>query len=138
MQAEQLATMLREVRARTLELVADLSDQQMIGPQLRIVNPPLWETGHIAWFQEKWVLRELRGQPPTLENGDELYDSAEVAHDTRWELLLPNRAGTLAFMQDILDKALSKLDKEPSADEAYFYQLAALHEAMHAEAITYS
>ncbi len=130
--------MLQEVRARTLELVADLSDQQLIGPQLRIVNPPLWEIGHVAWFQEKWTQRHLRGLPPTLDNGDELYDSAEVPHDTRWELRLPNRAETQAYMQRILDRALSQLSSEPSQDEAYFYQLAALHEAMHDEAITYT
>jgi hypothetical protein len=30
---------LSEARARTLDLIADLSDEQMIGPPLAIVNP---------------------------------------------------------------------------------------------------
>ena len=34
--------MVIETRKRTLDLVADLSDEQMIGPLLPIVNPPLW------------------------------------------------------------------------------------------------
>lgn len=45
---EQLAGMLVDTRKRTLELVSDLNDEQMMGPQLRIVNPPLWEIGHLA------------------------------------------------------------------------------------------
>ena len=49
---EQLASMLVDTRKRTLELVGDLNDEQMMGPQLSIVNPPLWEIGHLAWFQE--------------------------------------------------------------------------------------
>ena len=43
-----------------------------MGPRLRIVNPLRWEIGHLAWFQEYWVLRHLGGQPPILTNGDEL------------------------------------------------------------------
>ena len=83
----QLIEALRETRARTLELVNDLSDEQLIGPRLQIVNPLQWEIGHLAWFQEFWVLRHFGGQPPILAHGDELYDSARVAHDTRWDLL---------------------------------------------------
>ena len=58
---EQLASMLVDTRKRTLELVSDLNDEQMMGPQLRIANPPLWEIGHLAWFQEYWCLRRPRG-----------------------------------------------------------------------------
>jgi iron(II)-dependent oxidoreductase len=77
---------LREARRRTLALVADLDDQQMIGPRLAIVNPLRWEIGHVAWFQEYWLLRHLLGRSPTLAAGDSLFDSAKVAHDTRWDL----------------------------------------------------
>ena len=59
--SRQLAYMLTDTRKRTLELVSDLNDEQMRGPKLRIVNPPLWEIGHLAWFQELWVLRRDEG-----------------------------------------------------------------------------
>jgi len=38
-----LAAWVRDARQRTLEVVADLSDEQLLGPQLRIVNPLLWD-----------------------------------------------------------------------------------------------
>jgi iron(II)-dependent oxidoreductase len=47
-----LAVALQEARRRTLDLVSDLSDTQLMGPHLPIVNPLLWEIGHVAWFQE--------------------------------------------------------------------------------------
>src|SRR5262245_59546581 len=90
-----LAEALRAARARTFSLVADLSDNQLHVPHLPIVNPFLWELGHLAWFQEKWVLRRFYEEPAIWPEADSLYDSAKIAHPTRWRLPLPSRAGTL-------------------------------------------
>lgn len=134
---------LREARERTLELIADLTDEQLMGPRLRIVNPLRWEIGHVAWFQEFWILRHLGGLPPILGGGDGLYDSARVAHDTRWDLPLPSRTQTLAYMRQVLDRVCDSSDRrkrEPidGFDETYFLHLVLFHEQMHAEAITYT
>lgn len=137
-QAQVLET-LQEVRSRTLALVADLSDEQMLGPQLQIVNPPLWEIGHVGWFHERWILRHLRGRPPILVQADALYNSAEVAHDTRWNLHLPGRRETLAYLEHVMEESANELRGEVlSPEEAYFYELAYLHEDMHTEALTYT
>jgi iron(II)-dependent oxidoreductase len=131
--------MLLDARRITSALVADLTDTQMLGPRLRIVNPPLWEIGHVAWFQEKWALRHLRGRPPSHADADRLYDSAAVAHDTRWDLPLAERAATLDRMQDALDRVLGHLRVELLTDEAlYFHLLPLFHEDMHAEALGYT
>ena len=62
-----------------------------------IVNPPLWEVGHVAWFQEHWVLAHALGEAKTL--ADTLYDSSAIAHATRWNLPLPTRAQTIALLE---------------------------------------
>lgn len=134
---------LMEAHERTLELIADLDDAQMIGPRLAIVNPLRWETGHVAWFYERWLLRHLRGHEPLMKQGDELYNSAEVAHDTRWDLLLPSKADTLEYARRVLELVIAAgCEREPEAidgyDEAYFLRLALFHECMHAEAFTYT
>ncbi len=135
-----LTTVMREFRMRTLALVSDLSDVQMIGPRIAIVNPPLWEIGHVAWTQEFWTLRHLRHEKPLLANGDRLYNSTDVAHDTRWELLLPTRASTIDYMNEVLERSVARIENssELSAEEFYFYWLATFHEAMHAEALAYT
>jgi iron(II)-dependent oxidoreductase len=136
----ELAATMREFRSRTIALVSDLDDQQMIGPRLPTVNPPLWEIGHVAWFQEFWVLRHLRKEKPLLENGDQIYNSTDVAHDVRWELLLPSREDTLRYMEETQSRAIDRLDlgRELLPDEFYFYLLATFHEGMHAEALAYT
>ena len=103
---------LQNARRHILELVADLDDQQMIGPRLEIVNPLRWEIGHVAWFQEYWLLRHLLGRAPTQVTGDTLYDSAKVVHDTRWDLPLPSKAETQIYMQKVLDQVLDQYAHE--------------------------
>ena len=116
-----------------------------MGPRLQIVNPLRWEIGHLAWFQEYWVLRHLGGQPPILKHADELYDSARVAHDSRWDLPLLERDRTLAYMERVLERVIEQTSCEsPSLkdaegyDQEYFLNLVLLHEQMHDEAITYT
>src|ERR671936_692473 len=78
-----LETWTRDARSRTLDLVRDLSDDQFLHvPLLRTINPFLWEIGHVAYFQEYWVLRHAAGNTPVRADGDSLYDSAKVEHDT--------------------------------------------------------
>lgn len=130
---------LRDARDRTLALVADLSDEQLAVPMLEIINPILWEIGHVAYFAEFWTLRHLLGRPPILAGSDALYDSAKVAHDTRWSLPLPDRAATLEFMQAQLDRMLAcAADAAAAGDAQYFYRLALHHEDMHGEALVYT
>ena len=135
---------LREARSRTLALVNDLNDEQMIGPRLDIVNPLRWEIGHVAWFQEYWLLRHLLGRSPTLSTGDSLFDSARIAHDTRWDLPLLSKAETIAYAGKILDRVFDEYqqddaDSSPGSEDAgYFLSLTLFHEDMHAEAIAYT
>ena len=83
MSPDELAAAVTDARARTLWLVADLSDEALVGPRLATVNPLRWEIGHVAWFQEKWVLPD---QPQHVRNADALCprtDSASAArHST--------------------------------------------------------
>jgi ergothioneine biosynthesis protein EgtB len=134
-----LAAWVRDARGRTLDLVADLSDEQLLGPRLAIVNPLLWEIGHVAWFQEKWALRRAAGQPSVRPGVDSLYDSAAIAHDTRWDLPLPSRRETLDYLRAVRDAVLERVDAGNLSDsDRYFVQLGVFHEDMHNEAFTYT
>ena len=92
-----LAAALRSSREDTLATFAQV-ERALDGlavPQRETLNPPLWELGHIGWFQEFWIARNpLRfagpGADPSVPrqtgvraNADTLYDSSHMAHDTR-------------------------------------------------------
>ena len=137
-----LAADLRAARARADRMTADLDGERLLGPLLAIVNPPLWEIGHVAWFQEYWCLRYREGDEPApsiLKGADQLYDSAKVAHDTRWTLPLPTLQATRAYAADVFDRVLRRLEREHESPALhYFVRLATLHEDMHAEAFHYT
>jgi len=140
--AESLSQQLRDARRRTRLLTRDLEGPQLFGPKLSIVNPVLWELGHVAWFQERWCLR-LRADESLseslLEGADALYDSATVEHDTRWDLPLPRLSATLEYQDRVLERVLARLESEPDNQWfLYFVQLVLFHEDMHAEAFHYT
>jgi iron(II)-dependent oxidoreductase len=134
-----LADWVRDARERTCALVAGLTADQLLGPRLAHVNPLFWEIGHVAWFQEKWVLRHAAGRPPIRADADALYDSSAVPHDTRWDLPLPSLEETLRYMGQVRDRVLERLHQgAPSPEDRYFVLLSVFHEDMHVEAFTYT
>jgi len=131
-----LADWIRSARERTLALAAGLSGDQLLGPRLAIVNPPLWELGHVGWFQERWVLRHAAGAAAVRADGDALYDSAPVAHDTRWSLPLPGLPETLGYLREVEARVLARLER--GAADPYFVRLSVFHEDMHFEAMAFT
>jgi gamma-glutamyl hercynylcysteine S-oxide synthase len=119
-------------------LTDDLSTEQLMGPMLPIVNPVLWEIGHVGWFHEYWTLRRAHGEAPILERADGLWNSSEVAHATRWELDLPDRDDVFGYMKDVLGRQLDRLGRGIDGRARYFYELAIRHEDMHVEALAYT
>lgn len=139
--AERLVAMAEDARLRTLETVEDLDDEHLIGPQLAIVNPPLWEIGHVGWFWEFFSLR-YRGEgnvaPSRFPAADSVYNSAAITHDDRWRAQLLSREETFAYLRAVLDRTLERLRIERDERTAYFAQLATFHEDMHGEAFLWT
>ena len=138
----EVSRQLQDARRRTRALTQDLDGPQLLGPKLAIVNPVLWELGHVAWFQERWCLRLRPDESLSdslLPGADALYDSSAVAHDTRWDLPLPGLAATQAYQDRVLEGVLEKVEREPDNEWfLYFVRLALFHEDMHAEAFHYT
>lgn len=135
----ELAGWVRASRARILELVADLSDDQMDCPLLATVNPLLWEIGHQGWFQERLVLRQGLGEAPLLAQADALWDSAAVPHDTRWYLRLPSRPEVVAYLSELAERVAARVEAPDATDVVrHLARYAVHHEDWHIEALTYT
>ena len=134
----ELAQWVRDARRRTRDLVAGLDAAQLMGPRLDIVNPLRWEMAHVAWFQERWVLRHACGEAPLRADGDSLWDSSAVPHDARWDLPLPSLAEAEAYMAEVCERVLRRLADAPSEALLYFVTYTVFHEDMHDEAFFYT
>lgn len=148
---EWLRKALQQSRKRTLSLFAAFEEGRGLAvPLSPEVNPPLWELGHIGWFQDWWIARnrernrgvacdpDLARLRSRLDAADSLYDSSNVPHDSRWSLPLPDPQATRAYLAAGLAQTLSLLDEAAEDDDAlYFFRLVLLHEDMHGEAASY-
>ena len=146
----ELVAALQDARDYTLALFDALADAGFDAPKnvppLAIINPPLWELGHIAWFAEWYALREATSSHPSsaqrpslLTKGDDWFDSNTVAHDSRWTLSLPTSGALKTYCHEVLDRVLDKLSRAENDDRAlYPFRLALAHEDMHGEAFAYT
>jgi gamma-glutamyl hercynylcysteine S-oxide synthase len=135
----ELIAQMEDARTRTLTLIQGLDGKQLMGPQLPTVNPLRWEIGHVAYFHEYWVLRQHLGEAAGRPDADQLYDSINIAHDTRWDLPLPPLHDTLAYMDGVLRRIRERLSADgPDPERDYLVQYAVFHEDMHTEAFTYT
>mgnify|MGYP000482028734 CR=1 FL=1 len=153
--AAALAQALQDSRRDTLATFApyEAALPGLKVPQHAELNPPLWELGHIGWFQSWWLTRnpartqgvdadpDAPRRAPARDDADQLYNSSQVPHGSRWQLPLPDAAATRADLQRQIDETLALLARWPvaSADDRplYFFRLALLHEDMHHEAALY-
>jgi iron(II)-dependent oxidoreductase len=141
---------LQDARQHTLALFEALAaaghDRAAQVPHLAILNLPLWELGHVAWFAEWFVLREASsshpgdaGGPSLLAQGDDWFDSNTVPHRARWALDLPAPDALKLYCSEVLDRLRDRLARTHEDDAAlYPFRLALAHEDMHGEALLYT
>ena len=137
-QAKELVDALLDTRQREIEVISGLTKDQLFGSQMRIIEPPIWELGHVGWFQEHWILRNLDESDPIWPRAYNLYDSFNIPNVKRWDLAFPNQQETLAYITDVLQKSISRLDgRDVHSKEDFFYRLAINHEDMHSETMVH-
>ena len=135
--AEQLIAKLARARAQLHALRDCLPADGWLGPFAEHLNPPLWEAGHIVWFQERWCLRAQPDgslAPSLLAHADPLYDSSTVPHDSRWTLPLLTPAEVDDYAARVSAAVAARLRGGLDNALAYCAELSLLHELMHIEA----
>ncbi len=136
-----LAAWVGDATERVAATVADFApdDPRWIGPYLPIVNPPVWEVAHVAWFAEAFVLRRLHARTPLLDAVDERYDSGDIAHRDRWGLDHPEPAVALDYLRRVGDAMIDVLGDDGGLDSTrHFIAYSIMHHDAHYEALTYT
>jgi gamma-glutamyl hercynylcysteine S-oxide synthase len=142
--AEPMAVLLADVRARTELLIAPLSDEDLHVQHDSLMSPIVWDLGHIAGFEELWLLRHLE-RPFTglaaLGEMPGLFNPFEHPRRERGKLMLPSAAECRAVMAGVRERVLERLSQvdfaspSPLTRDGYVYRMVAQHEAQHGETI---
>jgi gamma-glutamyl hercynylcysteine S-oxide synthase len=136
----QLIDVLNEARERTLQLVAPVSEQDLTSQHDVLMSPIVWDLGHIAHFEELWLLGNIDGH---VEFGEMpgMYNPFENPRRVRGELPLPSVAGTIAVLADVRRRVIDKLETvdftsdNPLLRDGYIVWMVAQHEYQHDETI---
>ncbi len=77
---------LTEARERTLTLVAGIGDEDLERVHSTLMSPLVWDLGHIAAFEDLWLVHRLGGEPMLRADLAEVYDAFETPRAGRGEL----------------------------------------------------
>jgi iron(II)-dependent oxidoreductase len=100
---------LEEARARTYQLLAPVSDVDLMKQHSRLMSPLLWDLGHIGNFEELWLVQRLQGARPTNPQYDDMYDAFEHPRRTRIALPLLDRQQCVEYLGAVRAATLDSL-----------------------------
>jgi iron(II)-dependent oxidoreductase len=135
-----IAELLAEARRCTLELVDPLDDEQLNTVYSPILSPLSWDLGHIANFEELWLVQTIADREPMHGELGRFYDAIENPRKTRGELPILRDAELRAYMADVRERTLEVLDsveigqaEDPLLREGFVYEMLLAHEHQHNE-----
>lgn len=138
---DEVAALLAEARARTLHLVAPLSDEDLIRQHDPLMSPIVWDLGHIAHFEEVWLIESLRDGVEGSEGLRGIYNPFENPRKIRDTLQLPSIDECTHYMAGIRRAALDELASidleadDPLLRDGFVFRLVLQHEYQHNETI---
>jgi iron(II)-dependent oxidoreductase len=136
-----IADLLSEARRCTLELVEPLDDAQLNRVYSPILSPLAWDLGHIANFEELWLVQTIGDREPMDGKLGRFYDAIENPRKTRGELPILRDDELRSYMADVRSRTLDVLDsvsidadaEDPLLREGFVYEMLLAHEHQHNE-----
>ena len=136
-----IADALSEARERTLSLVEPLDDAQLNRVYSPILSPLAWDLGHIANFEELWLVQTIGGSEPLHGDLGRFYDAIENPRKIRGELPILRDAELRAYLADVRERTLDVLEgveigpevEDPLLRDGFVYEMLLAHELQHNE-----
>jgi gamma-glutamyl hercynylcysteine S-oxide synthase len=136
----EIAERLSEARARTLLLLEPLDDEQLNRVYSPILSPLAWDLGHIANFEELWLVQRVGGREPLRGDLGRFYDAIENPRRTRGELPILRDTELRSYLEEVRERTLAVLDEvelddtdDPLLRDGFIYEMLIAHEHQHNE-----
>jgi len=144
-----IAAQLDEARRRSLDLLAPLSDTDLVRQHSTIMSPLVWDLAHVGNYEELWLLRAVSGASPIDAALDNVYDAFRHPRANRPALPLLGPIEACRYLGEVRGRALDVLDTLPAFDtdqapvlatrpaalvtNAFVYGMVVQHEHQHDE-----
>jgi iron(II)-dependent oxidoreductase len=124
-----------------LALVEPLDDEQLNRVWSPILSPLAWDLGHIANFEELWLVQRIGGREPLRGELGRFYDAIENPRTIRGELPILRDEELRAYMADVRERTLDVLEgvdvgsdvEDPLLRDGFVYEMLLAHELQHNE-----
>ncbi len=138
---DAIAGHLAEARRCTLELIEPLDDEQLNRVYSSLLSPLAWDLGHIANFEERWLVQRVGAREPLHGELGRLYDAIENPRRARGELPILRDAELRSYLADVRERTLEVLEEVEVGDEVedpllrrgFVYEMLVAHEHQHNE-----
>jgi gamma-glutamyl hercynylcysteine S-oxide synthase len=147
LEASDRLALLSAARARTMQIVAPLSEADLARQHSRLMSPIAWDLGHIGHFEEVWLL-PATAESPTFEGEPApIYDALTTPRAERSKLPLPAVSEVWARLRSVRERVEQHFLEAQRGERASSLAAAALpagdyslplvvqHEAQHQETI---
>jgi gamma-glutamyl hercynylcysteine S-oxide synthase len=138
----RIAALLERTRQRTLTLIEPLSEQALNAVHDPLMSPIAWDLGHIASFEELWLVQRAAGRAPLREELGGVYDPFSAPRRERGRLPYLRSEECLDYIRAVRERTLACLEEVELSDGAtpllaggFVYELVARHEQQHSETI---
>jgi iron(II)-dependent oxidoreductase len=136
----EIARRLAEARARTLLLTAVVPEDDLRRQHDPLMGPVIWDLGHIAHFEQLWLVDNTRGEIRFSEMPG-MFNPFENPRSVRGGLDLPSRADAIDLLATIRRNVLANLEAtslengSPLMRDGFVYNMVLQHEYQHDETI---
>jgi iron(II)-dependent oxidoreductase len=130
---------LAEARRHTLRLIEPLSHEQLNRVYDPILSPLIWDLGHIANFEELWLVQRIGGREPLRGDLGSFYDAIEQPRKIRGELPILRADAVRPYMEEVRERTLEVLEGiqldpgDPLLADGFVYEMLLAHEYQHNE-----
>ncbi|MGZ5308897.1 MAG: SUMF1/EgtB/PvdO family nonheme iron enzyme [Solirubrobacterales bacterium] len=137
---EGIVERLAEAREMTLALIEPLDEEQLNRVYSPILSPLIWDLGHIANFEERWLVQTIGGREPLRDELGQFYDAIENPRKTRGELPILRADEVRPYMDQVRARTLEVLEEidlenpdDPRLADGFVYEMLLAHEHQHNE-----
>jgi gamma-glutamyl hercynylcysteine S-oxide synthase len=130
--AEATVDAMREARERTLALVDSISDEDLERVHSPLMSPLVWDLGHIAAFEDLWLVHRYAGRPLLRDELADVYDAFETPRAGRGQLPFLGPAEAREYLAEVRANAVEVI-AERGVGDGILHEMVLRHEHQHDE-----
>ncbi|HEY5142657.1 MAG TPA: SUMF1/EgtB/PvdO family nonheme iron enzyme [Solirubrobacteraceae bacterium] len=132
MSEDALLAALAHARARTLALADGISVADLERVHSPLMSPLVWDLGHIAAFEDLWIVHRHGGEEMLREDLAELYDAFETPRAQRGDLPFLRTGEAREYLAAVRERSVAVTERLGAGD-GVVHELVIRHELQHQE-----